>query len=538
MLKNLLSICLSWGLVCFAQPDISVLSSVISCICGYGLLWYGLLSLIDVFSWKKVWWIAFFWTWSIVGFHFSWMLEDLYVGAGIYFVWGILVSYLSVVFASFSCLVLFCLRKQDWRALFLLPGIWVGLEAVRYYGLFSGVSFDFIGWPLTATAYGRQFGSFFGWAGQSFLVIAANLGCCVAILSRRYSLYSLWFMLCAFPYLLGGMYYEYVKKHFSESEFLRVAIVQPGYSPHMHTGRSANMIWSSLVSLCKMIQEPVDVIVFPEVTVPFGLHRPVYSLHENRQVLESLACKGVLNTFFTNLDWMRVLSERFQCAIIMGMERWEDKNGIMHWYNAAGCLSSLGEVASYDKRILVPGGEYIPGGNFGLSLCKKFFPKFVLPFQRLPGENSRVVNVTDWVKAGISICYEETFGYAIRPYKKQKAHVLVNLTNDGWYPRSRLPLVHFYHGVLRNQELGMPCIRACHTGVSAAVDSLGRTVGVLPWESKDCPICPGVLQVKLPLYRYNTVYAKLGDMPLLLVAWNSMLGMMLYFFRKKEKKRV
>lgn len=538
MLKNVWYLSLSWALVCFAQPDISVLASVVSCLCGYGLFWKSLVSLAQHLPWKKIWWIAFFWIWTIEGFHFSWMLEDLYVGTGIYGVWAVLVSSLSVFFASFSSLLVLCFRRQYWSALFWLPGVWVAIEALRYYGLFSGVSFDFIGWPLTATAYGRQFGSFFGWAGQSFIVLAANLGCCCVLVLRKRFAYGLWLACSAFPYILGGGCYEYIKRQFSDEKVLRVAIVQPGYCPHMQGGKTASAVWSGLISLCQAIQPPVDVIVFPEVCVPFGLHRQAYAFHENQKILEGLVPNKSWSEFFTNLDWIRALSERFQCAVIMGMERWEDKNGAMHLYNAAECVSLQGDVTSYDKRILVPGGEYIPGGKLGFSLCKIFCPELALPFQRLPGEKPGVVQVSEQIKAGISICYEETFGYAIRPYKRLQADILVNLTNDGWYPRSRLPLVHFYHGVLRNQELGLPCIRACHTGVSAAVDSLGRVRGILPWESRTSPVHPDVLQVSIPLYSYPTIYAKFGDAPLLFVAGISVLGALRGFFKRREKRPV
>ena len=114
MLKNVWYLSLSWALVCFAQPDISVLASVVSCLCGYGLFWKSLVSLAQHLPWKKIWWIAFFWIWTIEGFHFSWMLEDLYVGTGIYGVWAVLVSSLSVFFASFSSLLVLCFRRQYW----------------------------------------------------------------------------------------------------------------------------------------------------------------------------------------------------------------------------------------------------------------------------------------------------------------------------------------------------------------------------------------------------------------------------------------
>lgn len=131
MFKLVSYIILSWVLVCLAQPDVSVVASVVSCICGYSLLWAGLFALVEQLSWKKVWCIAFIWTWTVEGAHFSWMLEDLYVGTSIYFVWGILLSYLATLFASFSCLVVWCCRKQYRGALVWLPGVWVAIEAIR-----------------------------------------------------------------------------------------------------------------------------------------------------------------------------------------------------------------------------------------------------------------------------------------------------------------------------------------------------------------------------------------------------------------------
>lgn len=140
---------------------------------------------------------------------------------------------------------------------------------------------------------------------------------------------------------------------------------------------------------------------------------------------------------------------------------------------------------------------------------------------------------------GISICYEETFGNLLRQYKNEGAKFLVNLTNDGWYPSSRLPQVHFFHGILRNQELGMPCVRSCHTGVTVAADALGRVLHMLPYETCSRKAFPGVLQIDLPLQNYFTLYSWWGDLPMIILSIISLSWMGCYFgyrlLAKKEK---
>ena len=109
----------------------------------------------------------------------------------------------------------------------------------------------------------------------------------------------------------------------------------------------------------------------------------------------------------------------------------------------------------------------------------------------------------------ISICYEECFSHLMREGKLNGAKLFVNVTNDAWYPSSRLPLKHFDLGKLRAIENGVPLVRACNTGVTAAVDSLGRVVDTLGNEKLEWQ--KGVLFVPLDLYSYPTLYTYFGD---------------------------
>src|SRR5690606_5954704 len=105
-------------------------------------------------------------------------------------------------------------------------------------------------------------------------------------------------------------------------------------------------------------------------------------------------------------------------------------------------------------------------------------------------------------------------------------------TNDGWYPQSRLPWQHFEHSRLRTVEAGIPLVRACNTGVTAAVDSLGRDISYLSDAKGDVENIHGSLYVEVPNYTYNTLYTHVGDYMIL-----GFSGVALAFWLLKGTKR-
>ena len=88
------------------------------------------------------------------------------------------------------------------------------------------------------------------------------------------------------------------------------------------------------------------------------------------------------------------------------------------------------------------------------------------------------------VKISPSICMEEMYSFIVRGGRLLNADLLLNITNDGWYPNSRLPKQHFDHGRIRAVENGLPLVRACNTGVTGAVDALGREIASLKDDNK------------------------------------------------------
>jgi len=110
-------------------------------------------------------------------------------------------------------------------------------------------------------------------------------------------------------------------------------------------------------------------------------------------------------------------------------------------------------------------------------------------------------------------------GAAARP------HLLVGLSNDGWFGDSAAPWLHLAAARLRAVEQRRYFVHATNSGVSAVVDPLGRLVarsGLLTREN---------LAAEVRLLEGETLYARLGDWP----GWLAVLVCGLYRVRTGRK---
>jgi apolipoprotein N-acyltransferase len=135
-------------------------------------------------------------------------------------------------------------------------------------------------------------------------------------------------------------------------------------------------------------------------------------------------------------------------------------------------------VARYDKRHLVPFGEFIPTG----------FAWFVALMDIPLGEFARgVQGQPPFAVAGqrfaFNICYEDLFGEELLDAIRSpgNATVLVNVSNIAWFGDSQALPQHLAIARMRTLETGRPMLRATNTGVTAAIDHRGRVVAQLPY---------------------------------------------------------
>jgi len=156
--------------------------------------------------------------------------------------------------------------------------------------------------------------------------------------------------------------------------------------------------------------------------------------------------------------------------------------------NSFFVLNDLTDILGYyDKRHLVPFGEYVPLRDT-LPLAK------FVPFSEdiVAGQESNSLDIEQAKPAGVLICYEAIFSGEVVD-KKRRPDWLVNITNDGWYGLSFGPHQHLAMAQTRAVEEGLPLVRSAYTGISAVIDPYGRIVASLPLGEE------GILDARLPM---------------------------------------
>ena len=207
------------------------------------------------------------------------------------------------------------------------------------------------------------------------------------------------------------------------------------------------------------------------------------------------------------------MANHLKTHLIVGLDD-EDASGK---YNAAFHFQPHRPIDRYEKRILVPVSEYLPLEN--VDLLSAFYAKEYQIFDSLtPGSGAKIFSAQ--LPIGPSICYEELFGHAMRQLRQSGAQLFVNVTNDVWYPETRLPQQHFHHARIRSAENGVYLLRACNTGVTGGADCFGASLPSLPISHTS----PSFLTLTLPLQSYPTLYTLWGNWAILLLSVLSLAG--------------
>ena len=169
--------------------------------------------------------------------------------------------------------------------------------------------------------------------------------------------------------------------------------------------------------------------------------------------------------------------------------------------NSVAVLDARGSMAArYDKRHLVPFGEFVPAG-FGWFVRMMHIP--LGEFGR--GERAQPPVPVDDQRIAFNICYEDLFGPELAVQVRGGATLLVNTTNIAWFGDTHALPQHLNISRMRAIELGRPMLRATNTGVTAAIDRDGKVIARLD------PYTRGVLAAKVQGAKGLTPYARHGD---------------------------
>ena len=177
----------------------------------------------------------------------------------------------------------------------------------------------------------------------------------------------------------------------------------------------------------------------------------------------------------------------------------------------------------YDKRHLVPFGEYVPFRSW-----LPFLDIVAGPADFVSGEHNHLIVVPEIGQVQTLICYEVIFsGQVIAP--PNRPDLMVNITNDAWFGTTIGPWQHLYQSQMRAVEEGIPLLRVANTGISAAFDGFGRQLGSIALGDR------AYLDIVVPSVLTAPVFARLGNTGLFALCVG-MFGIAVVLHRRPRQK--
>jgi len=402
--------------------------------------------------------------------------------------------YLALYPAGFAVLYTVWRRKFKPGVLqiILTAASWTALEFLRAE-LFSGFGWASLGHSQYRFLPILQIADVTGVFGISFVLVVVNMALFYG--SQREGAdqpQALWPSFVFSAVLLVGVlaygFFALSKNAFlpDEPRSLKVTVVQPNV---LQSEKWAPSNWDEIMEKLERLSRQgvgrstdVDLIVWPETSLPgYRWESPQY------------------------FERVKVLAKDLKTPILLGAESHIGKR----FFNSAILISGQGEEAArYDKIHLVPFGEFIP-----LRPWLNFIGNFV-PMEDLSPGADKTVFVLGNPKVGVSalICFEDTVRDVSRGMVQSGGQVLINLTNDAWFLRTKAPFLHLQMSVFEAVGNRRAMIRAANTGVSGIIHPSGRVVGVIKGSSGEETFIAGHLNARVPVAgNRQAIFTRYGD---------------------------
>ena len=319
--------------------------------------------------------------------------------------------------------------------------------------------------------------AFMGEYGLSFFIMIINLALYQAVVKRRYGYIS---ALVIVPLFMVSFYTLRVRADVADAP--KALIIQPGYSQHdkWQTSERERII-SDIGKMTDTAKgADADMYVLPETVYP------VYTL-EREDITDTLT----------------ELSRK--APVIAGSIRRATRDDTTKYFNSVFHIND-GEIRIYDKRHLVPFGEYFPMGSLFQPINNYFYDGA----EDYTAGRKPVVFDADGITVAPLLCYEGAFTELALAQVKKGADIFAILSNDSWFGSSRGRHQHLAVDVMRAVEFGRSVVRSTQSGISAVIYPDGRIPATLGIDKS------GILEAKIPVNKGNTVFTVLNYSWLLL----------------------
>jgi len=157
--------------------------------------------------------------------------------------------------------------------------------------------------------------------------------------------------------------------------------------------------------------------------------------------------------------------------IIFGVNQLDLKSG--DFYNSMLIVdNNFTIIGNYNKRKLVPFGEFLPFENFLYNFGLKKITEGHGSFLKGIKNNNILINEINFLPL---ICYEIIFADLIQK-SDPETNLIINISEDGWFGNTIGPDQHFTKSIFRAIENNTFLLRSANKGISAIIDNKGKII--------------------------------------------------------------
>ncbi len=264
----------------------------------------------------------------------------------------------------------------------------------------------------------------------------------------KFILLSFFIILIFANYFYGSYKINSNSKH-ANLNFLNFKIVSAGMN--LSDFKNENEVVSKLIKYSEPLNSKKTIFVWPE-----GIF-----LNEN-----FISQKDIKDLFKKNFSGNHI--------IIFGANTSKKINSNKKYFNSMIITDNNFDIISqYDKKKLVPFGEFLPFENFFNAFgLKKLTPGYA-SFSK--GDSNNIIDLefdSKNIKILPLICYEIIFTNLINT--ENEFNFIINISEDAWFGESIGPHQHFAKAIFRSIESESYSIRSANKGVSAFISPKGK----------------------------------------------------------------
>ncbi|MCF9033473.1 apolipoprotein N-acyltransferase [Acinetobacter nectaris] len=409
----------------------------------------------------------------------------------------LLIALLAMTMGLFSAVQTWTYKRFFPETPLTFAPIWILFEWLKTW-LFTGFPWLFVGYAFTG-AFLDDYAPLFGVLSVSFVAVLIATAC-VEIIRKR-----IFWILPIFTLLIGAWGASYLQFVQPKNERpLSVSLVQGNIPQDLKWLSTYQDRTLEIYQNLSATEWGRDLIVWPESAIPMTQTAVAPFIEEIAQTAKT-----------------------HHSAWLSGIPYY-DENASIHagksiFYNS---LMALGDQTSglYEKQRLVPFGEYVPFAGLLKWVLPALQDDITEGSLSAGPSGQKALNVKQH-DLGTAICYEVAYPNLTRT-NAQHSDFMVTISNDAWFSGTAGPWQHLQMVQMRAKENGRWFIRATNTGVTAFINEKGQIVSQAPIDRAF------VLRHDLPAFSGQTLYNRLGDLPILIFSV-LLLGLGIYYRPKQ-----